>query len=160
MRNIARRPGAFVIAIFDCCREQLKLETRGLGQDEGQDNELGNLDDSEGSLIMLFACEAGKRADAVSSVATQFFTHLKDKMDKKWCRTILPDALNIGFNLGNNGEYIPKCKRQLAINYPNAVADLHDSDDEEEKKMIQDHQDEVARMREEIEAIKRTSLLR
>ena len=71
MRALARQPGAFVIAIFDCCREQIPEKMRG-GADQIVQT-VDELEDEKGSLIMLFACEAGKRASAVSSVADQFF---------------------------------------------------------------------------------------
>ena len=77
------------------------------------DDEIRN--DEKGSILMLYACEAGRRASAVSSVTDQFFSQLVRRADKQSRQVIIPDALTNDFEIGNNGELTTKTIKKLKL---------------------------------------------
>ena len=75
------------------------------------------MEDDKGSLVMVFACEAGRQASAVSSVAKNLFERLEDFADQATGCVKLPEALIGDFDIGNNGEVLPKNKRELILRF-------------------------------------------
>ena len=53
LRSLSKEVGGYWIGLFDCCREELKIElTRGLGDDSIMADE----GDQDQNLILIFGC--------------------------------------------------------------------------------------------------------
>jgi len=64
--------GAYVMVIFDCCRENRnKPEFRAGNDVQEQDNR-----STYRNLILINGCSPNKKVDAKSSIATELFTKL------------------------------------------------------------------------------------
>ena len=63
LRIMAKQPGAYIILVLDCCRENMREQMRGLGGDYAVADPY---DETTGSIILCFTCEAGKNARAES----------------------------------------------------------------------------------------------
>ena len=71
MRALGNKPGAYIVAIFDCCRAEFVEPNRGLpGANEliiGEESDYRN-------CILTFGCRPNSDVSAISTVASEFFS--------------------------------------------------------------------------------------
>jgi len=67
LRTLGTNPGAWVVGVFDCCRENFTLPGRGNGDEE--------IVDMSGyrNTFMTFGCPPNKEVSARSTLAVEYF---------------------------------------------------------------------------------------
>ena len=74
MRTLGTERGGYVVAIFDCCREQFDEVSRGSGKDV---DEVDMSMEDYHNYILWFGCPPGSQVDATSTIAVDFFAALR-----------------------------------------------------------------------------------
>ena len=74
---------SYVIGLLDCCREELKQDTKGGPCDEDEETDADN-------LIITFGCLPNDGVQAESTIIKNYIKHLKAKAAKKQGRIIAP----------------------------------------------------------------------
>ena len=121
LRDISRGRGSYVVALFDCCREKLPVEsTRGLGNGsiaDDVDEDFLNLTNQE-NLVITFGCQPSSGVPQKSTIATAYFRYLRQMSNANPARTG-EFALNMTFFKGvdNKCEHISKCSQPLLLQW-------------------------------------------
>ena len=92
IRSLGVERGAYVISIFDCCREQLSEAMRGGMPNDPNDNIDMSMDDYH-NFILWFGCPAGSQVDARSTIAVDFFQELRRNAKRSDGTILLPAGL-------------------------------------------------------------------
>lgn len=114
LRNIGKEKGAYVLGIFDCCREQLTDAMRGAQNNDPDDVEM-DVEDYH-NFILWFGCPAGSGVDATSTIATGFFEELRRNARKSDGSVVLPRDLMTS-RIGREGEFIPQIVHQIKLQH-------------------------------------------
>ena len=74
LKALSQEPGAYIIGIFDCCREKITKEMRG-NSDHPPADEM----DDEGYInhVFWFGCQENASVAANSDIAVEFFKEVK-----------------------------------------------------------------------------------
>ena len=103
VRSLAKQAGSYVVALFDCCRERVKVPNPTKATETMQ----------EGNLIITFGCPPTASVPARSTIARAYFTFLRDAAEGaeggKQGRILLPGNLN--YWNGVDG----KCEHSLKV---------------------------------------------
>ena len=75
LRALGTERGGYVICIFDCCRERLSEQMRGLGNTN--DNNIDMDMDNYVNFIFWFGCPPNSGVSASSTIAVDFFKQLR-----------------------------------------------------------------------------------
>ena len=75
LRTLARVPSSYVVAIFDCCRQNMSAAMRGVTDPE--DIKLGLKEDDDINLYMSFGCAPSDSVPAKSTLVENYFLHLR-----------------------------------------------------------------------------------
>ena len=71
MRSLSKESGGYWVGLFDCCREELKIELMtGMGDDPVIES------DSDQNLMLIFGCQPNSGVTAVSTIANEFIERL------------------------------------------------------------------------------------
>ena len=101
LRNLAMIPGAYIMAVLDCCRRKLGIRpipTRG-ESGSGKKQKLKN-------LIIFFACPPGGTASGNSHLTGDLLYELRDRVDSD-NSLVLPVKL-IDWEMPDEGEVMVK----------------------------------------------------
>ena len=75
LRSLGTERGGYVMAIFDCCREQLSQAMRGSGDPPEDDLDM-DMEDYV-NFVFWFGCPPNSGVSATSTIAVDFFKQLK-----------------------------------------------------------------------------------
>ena len=112
LRSLATERGGYVMAIFDCCREQLSNAMRGTGEPP-DDNLIMDMDDYV-NYIFWFGCPPNSGVSASSTIAVDFFKQMKRVARPYDGGVVLPDDL-MTWHPGDNGEMQQKYHHTLEL---------------------------------------------
>ena len=97
------------MGLFDCCREEVSSnDDRGTGGNHGGMN-----------LILSFGCPPSSTTPKKSTIAVDYFEHLKLKANQQDGTVILPDALLDWQGTDGMAETLPKFKQHLKLAHSN-----------------------------------------
>ena len=114
MRTLSKAEGSYIIALFDCCREKIKVPKANSSSAQSGTDE---------NFIMTFGCPPTQTVAARSTIAKAYFTFMRDASDDEGI-LYLPGNLN--YWGGDDG----KCEH--AVKVPGGAIELkwHDSSNE------------------------------
>ena len=135
LRNLGTVQGAYVIAIFDCCREYLSDAMRG-GLKDDNDGLVDCEVEDYSNVIIWFGCGAGSKVDATSTIASEFFEQVQKAAIKRNDNgnVILPVDLMKWHPGGGGGETSTKITHDLKLNMDPSWQPLHAAEEEEKKE--------------------------
>ena len=99
VRTLSKQAGSYVVALFDCCRERVKVPKAMSSAAHGGADE---------NFIITFGCPPTATVPARSTIARAYFTFLRDAADDEGA-ILLPGNLN--YWNGDDG----KCEHSLKV---------------------------------------------
>jgi len=111
LRVLGTTPGAYVLGVFDCCREKFSAEMRGPNDKTNNFiDEIGNYRNT----LLSFACPPNSGVAARSTVAVSYFEKLRELAHPYDGSVILPGHF-LTWQLGDGGEHVPLYTHQLRL---------------------------------------------
>ena len=111
LRSLATEPGAYILAIFDCCRERLSEAMRGGADAPAQD--VADLEDYC-NYVFVFGCPPNSGVSASSTIAVDFFKQLRNVARPHDGSVVLPLDI-MTWTPGDDGELAQKMKMHLEL---------------------------------------------
>ena len=116
LRILGLLRGSYVLGVFDCCRAEFTVPTRGGGNNEAGDENFdeGNALENR-NCILTFGCAPSGGVDAVSTIAQEYLQHLCADTDSEG-NIQFPSLDFLKWNPGNGGDHVTLFTEQLVFN--------------------------------------------
>ena len=113
--------GCYVVALLDCCRENLSESMRGGGGNAGDQDMMIDAE-SNINLLITFGCPPSDGTPAKSTIALAYFRYLKSKANDYDGSLILPNALLTWHGTDGKSETLPLISQELRLVHSQWVA--------------------------------------